>query len=182
MKRELLACVIQKFNGYEFLRNHLHSTVRKDFIPIDVVYKLILNKNKAIECFFAPKIHLAFRTTVEKSRKGGTVFNHTHVRQCHYCNNYFVKSNEKMKKHLSCCTGKAGFIFFFDNGQIVDYQDHYRNLGDLPFSIYYDFEGELLYGCSFSSRLKDSKTGYIQKLRPKSKCTYFTFSLSSFEI
>ena len=42
-----------------------------------------------------------------------------------------------MKKHLACCSGKAGFTFSFDNGKIVDYQDHYRNL---PFSIYYDFE------------------------------------------
>ena len=45
-----------------------------------------------------------------------------------------------MKKHLSICSGKAGFTFSFDNGKIVDYQDHYRNLGDLSFSIYYDLE------------------------------------------
>ena len=62
------------------------------------------------------------------------------ARQCHYCNNYFVKSAEKMKKHLSCCAGKAGFTFSFDNGKIIDYQDNYKNLGDVPFSIYFDFE------------------------------------------
>ena len=45
-----------------------------------------------------------------------------------------------MEKHLSVCPGKAGFTFSFDNGKIVDYQDHYKNLGDLPFSIFYDFE------------------------------------------
>ena len=45
-----------------------------------------------------------------------------------------------MQKDLSCWSGKAGFTFSFDNGKIVDYQDHYRNLGDLPFSICYDFE------------------------------------------
>ena len=140
MKRELSACIIQKFNGYELLRNHLNSIERKDFIPIDVVYEPTLNENKIIECFFAPKIHLGFRTTIEKSRKGGNVLNHTHAKQCHYCNNYFIKSNEKMKKHLSICSGKAGFTFSFDNGKIVDYQDHYRSLGDLPFSIYHDFE------------------------------------------
>ena len=80
MKGELSACGIQKFNGYELLINHLSSTERKDFIPIDVVYEPTLNENKAIECFFTPKIHLAFRTTVEKSKKGGTVLNHTHAR------------------------------------------------------------------------------------------------------
>ena len=105
-----------------------------------MVYEPTLNENKIIECFFAPKIHLGFRTTIEKSRKCGNVLNHTHAKQCHYCNNYFIKSDEKMKKHLSICSGKAGFTFSFDNGKIVDYQDYYRNLDDLPFPIYYDFE------------------------------------------
>ena len=45
-----------------------------------------------------------------------------------------------MQKHLSVCSEKAGFTYSFDNGKILDYQDHYKNLGDLPFSIYYDFE------------------------------------------
>ena len=64
----------------------------------------------------------------------------TGARQCHYWNNYFVKSAEKMKKHLSCCAGKAGFTFSFDNGKIIDYQDNYKNLGDVPLSIYFNFE------------------------------------------
>ena len=140
MKQELSACIIQKFNGYELLRNHLNSIERKDFIPIGVVYEPTLNENKIIESFFAPKIYLGFRTTIEKSRKRGNVLNHTHAKQCHYWNNYFIKSDEKMKKHLSIFSGKAGFTFCFDNGKIIDYQDHYRNLDDFPFLIYYDFE------------------------------------------
>ena len=45
-----------------------------------------------------------------------------------------------MQKHLSCCAGKAGFTFLFDNEKIIDYQDHFKNLGDFPFAVYYDFE------------------------------------------
>ena len=52
MKRELSACIIQKFNGYELLRNHLNFIERKDFVPIDVVYEPTLNENMIIECFF----------------------------------------------------------------------------------------------------------------------------------
>ena len=51
-----------------------------------------------------------------------------------------LKVKKKWKKHLHCCAGKAGFTFSFDNRKIIDYQDHYKNLGDVPFSIYYDFE------------------------------------------
>ena len=46
MKRELSACIIQKFNGYELLRNHLNSTERKNFIPIDIVFEPTLNEKK----------------------------------------------------------------------------------------------------------------------------------------
>ena len=45
-----------------------------------------------------------------------------------------------MKEHLSCCSGKAGFTSSFDNGKVIDYQDHCNNLGDMPFSMYIDFE------------------------------------------
>ena len=159
MKKELSVCVMQKFNGYELLRNHLNSRERKKFIPIYVVYEPTLNEKKPIECFFAPKIYLradfewtktdwvlfcskiylAFHTNIEKIRDGKKMFSHTGARQCHYCNNYFIKSAEKMEKHLSCCAGQAGFTFSFDNEKIIDYQDHFKNSGDLPFTIYYDF-------------------------------------------
>ena len=140
MKRELSACIIQKFNGYELLKNHLNSIERRDFIPLDIVYEPTLDEKKNIECFFAPKLFLGYRSAIEKSRKCGRIFNHTNAKQCHYCNNFFIKSDEKMKKHLSICAGKAGYTFSFDNGKFVDYQDHYKNFGDLPFSVYYDFE------------------------------------------
>ena len=140
MKRELSACVVEKFNGFEILRKHLNSTEKHEFIPIDVVYEPTLNESKPIECFFAPEIFLAYKATIERMKLSKKICINLKVRQCHYCYNYFVKSTEKMEKHLSCCAGKAGFTFSFDNVKILDYQDHYKNIGDLPFSLYYNFE------------------------------------------
>ena len=77
---------------------------------------------------------------MEKSKNGKKILNHTGARQCHYCNNYFIRSAEKMEKHLSICSSKAGFTFSFDNGKIIDYQDQCKNLGDLPFTVYYYFK------------------------------------------
>ena len=62
------------------------------------------------------------------------------VRQCHYCCNYFAKTEQKMKEHISVCSAKEGITYSFDNSQIIDYQDNYKYMGDLPFSIYFDFE------------------------------------------
>ena len=46
MKRELSSCIVQKFNGYELLRNNLNSFEKKDFIPLDIVYEPTLDENK----------------------------------------------------------------------------------------------------------------------------------------
>ena len=127
---------MQKFNWYELLRNPLNSKERKNFIPIDVIYEPTLNDKKPIECFFAAKIYLTFRTTVEKVKNGKTVLNHTGARQCHYCNNYFVKRAEKMEK----LRWQSRIYLFIQQRKNNWLQDHYKNLGDLPFTVYYDFE------------------------------------------
>ena len=101
IRRELLACVIQKFNGYELLRNHLYFGKKKDFKPTDIVYEPTLDTKKPILCFFAPEVHSGYQTGVEKTKNCEKVMNRTTAKQCHYCSNYFVKSAEKKKKHLS---------------------------------------------------------------------------------
>ena len=51
-----------------------------------------------------------------------------------------MKLDKLMQEHILCCTGQAGFNFLFDNGKVINYQDNFNKIGDLPFSIYYDFE------------------------------------------
>ena len=55
MRKELSACVVQKFNGYEMLRNHLNNGETKDFIPIDIVYEPNLDTKKQ---FYVILLHL----------------------------------------------------------------------------------------------------------------------------
>ena len=45
-----------------------------------------------------------------------------------------------MKKHLSICSAKEGITYAFDNGQILNYQDNFKYLNDLPFTVYFHFE------------------------------------------
>ena len=45
-----------------------------------------------------------------------------------------------MDKHLSICAAKEGITYSFDNSQIIHYQDNYKYMEDLPFSVYFDFE------------------------------------------
>ena len=44
---------------------------------------------------------------------------HPIVRQCHYCEIFFAKNNEQMKKHLDVCASKEGITYCFKNGEII---------------------------------------------------------------
>ena len=104
---------------------------------------------------------------MEKIRKVKKHMDFCGARQCHYCNNYFVKSAEKMQKYLSCCAGKAGFTFSFDNGKIIDYQDNYKHLGDVPFSIYFDFETTMGSVVFFDAKMFAVSYYMVVAFRPK---------------
>ena len=45
-----------------------------------------------------------------------------------------------MKKHLSICAAEEGIAYSFENGQITDYQDNFKYMGDAPFFVYFNFE------------------------------------------
>ena len=70
MKTKLCACLIQKCNRYDLLRNELQNCEKKDLVPIDIVYELTLDTEKPILCFYALQIHLAYQRCYEKFRDG----------------------------------------------------------------------------------------------------------------
>ena len=45
-----------------------------------------------------------------------------------------------MQQHITTCAGQAGFSYSFDNGRVINYQDNYKKIDNLPFALYYDFE------------------------------------------
>ena len=45
-----------------------------------------------------------------------------------------------MKHHIKICAAKEGMTYRFDNGDIISFQDNFKYLGDVPFTVYFDFE------------------------------------------
>ena len=41
---------------------------------------------------------------------------------------------------MSICGAKEGITYAFETGQILNYQDNFKYLGDLPFMVYFDSE------------------------------------------
>ena len=151
--RNLSACVVEKFNGYETIRNDLAKKDKREFKAIDTVYDPSCEKDNPVLCYFTPNIHLAYKNYVGHMEKGREKTYNRSVKQCHYCQNYFLKSVDKMQKHLSIYAAKEGVTYFFDNGQIIDYQDNFKYIGDLPFSVYFDFETTTGNAVFFDSKL-----------------------------
>ena len=112
----------------------------REFVPIDIVYEPIYDESVPVLCFFTYKIYLAYRSYIGQMSNGMECIRHTTVRQCHYCENYFAKTERNIKKHLEVCPGKEGITYSFDNGNIISFQDNFRYQGDLLFAVYFDFE------------------------------------------
>ena len=45
-----------------------------------------------------------------------------------------------MEKHNKVCAAKEGIIYTFDNRKIISFQDNFKFLGYVPFTVYFDFE------------------------------------------
>ena len=110
-KRELSACVVQKFNGYELLRNHLNSNERQNFVPVEIVYKPTLDDTKEINCYFA-HISLVFHCKADKFRRGKKTLKCKDLDNAiiatitlskvmkSYCKNIFLAAVDKLVLHI----------------------------------------------------------------------------------
>ena len=122
------------------IRQDLSQKERVDTVPIEIVFEPLYEENIPVVCFFNSQIHLTYKSFVGCFEKGKEHVWNRVVKQCYYCENFFTKSNEAMKKHLSICAAREGITYVFDNGQIITFQEHFKYLGDVPFTVYFDFE------------------------------------------
>ena len=118
-----------------------------------LTYEPSFNTDTPVVCYFSPEIHLAFRGYLGTFKNEQEKVYNRVVRQCYYCHHHFAKSKEKMQTHLSICAAKEGITYSFDNNQIIDYQDNYKYMGDLPFSVYFDFEATTGNAVFFDSKM-----------------------------
>ena len=87
--RDLSSCVIQKFNRYEILIHQSKDQEKQLHKPISMIYETV-NDERAIACFFAVNLHLAYRSYCSKKVKGVYKTHHPATRQCYYCDKYFT--------------------------------------------------------------------------------------------
>ena len=134
--RQLSSCLIQKFSGFSITSIQQQEKPKKKFRPIDIIYKPTRRIEIEPFCYFSEDISKAYsslHTEAKDLRRAQKVY------QCYYCIKFYI-NKQHHKRHLETCSGKPGIIYNFNNQCLISYPDNFKNKGDLPFVIYFDFE------------------------------------------
>ena len=57
---EVSACVIERFNGFTIVRLEFDNQIRRNFTPVNIIYKPVKRENKILNCFFYRKVAFSF--------------------------------------------------------------------------------------------------------------------------
>ena len=136
--RELSACVIERFNGFQIVRLEFDNEIRRNFKPIDIVYKPVIKLNAIIDCFFTDQLHLAFKAVYNETldwqkTKSCCAF------ECYFCGKFWVRK-VKRDSHLKHCVGQPGFVYNFQTRNLLTYEENIKFKRDVPLTAYIDFE------------------------------------------
>lgn len=134
-----MSCITQKFT----LKSEISDSfkVRQLFLSIDIIFEPVKHKSIKINCYFFTQKHLAYRGTYEEP----DTVKHSRTFECYYCSNYHLKKVE-YEKHI--CSELPGVLYNSTKQNLVSFEEHVKDKGDLPFVTYCDFEKTTTNDCS----------------------------------
>ena len=104
-----------------------------------------MNDERSIECYFNSNLHLAYRSYYSKKVKGHYRTYHLATRQYYYCDKYFACPANTFYQHTKICSDIAGTVYKFENNKVISFQDNFKYVGALAFTVYFDFETTTSY-------------------------------------
>ena len=116
---EVSACVIERFNGFQVVRLEFDNEIRREFEPIDIIYKPVIKLDSILNCFFTDRLYLAFKAVYNET----TNWDKTRTScafQCHFCGKFCVRK-QKRDKHMKNCLGKPGFVYNFQTRNLLNF-------------------------------------------------------------
>ena len=135
---EVSACVIERFNGFTIVRLEFDNEIRKEFTPVDIIYKPVKKENEILNCFFTDKLHLAYKATYNETIKWDKLKSSCAF-QCYFCGKFWTRKT-KLETHMKNCTGKPGFVYNFQTRNLLTFEENIKLKRDVPLTTYVDFE------------------------------------------
>ena len=130
----------EKSNGINIISIEYSRKLRRNFKPIDVIYKPVKKLEKKVLCYFSEDISKSYRNNCGKGEK----MSHGFAFECYYCGKFFARA-DKQKRHIESCSGIPGVVYNFNNENLVTFEDNLGSKGDLPMAIYFDYETHCSY-------------------------------------
>ena len=134
--KELASCLSQKYNGFQVVKNSFSKLQRREFQPVDIIYAPTKNIEILPVCYYAVDISNAYTALYSEGEKIRTALT---LYECYYCNKFF-RRKRKAENHLKVCNGKPGIVYNFCSQTLTSFEDNFKSRGDVPFTIYFDFE------------------------------------------
>ena len=134
--KQLASYLNQKYNRFQVIKNSFSKRERREFEPIDIIYIPTKNAQILPSCYYATNIANAYTALYPEGLKTHRSFT---IYECYYCNKFFRQKNKK-EHHLKVCSGKPGIVYNFCSQTLTSFEDNFSAKGDVPFSIYFDFE------------------------------------------
>ena len=135
---EVSACVVERFNGFTIVRLEFDNEIRKEFTPVDIIYKPVKKENALLNCFFTGKLHLAYKAVYNETTKWEKLRS-TCAFQCYFCGKFWTRKG-KLATHMKNCTGKPGFVYNFQTRNLLTFEENIKFKRDVPLTTYIDFE------------------------------------------
>ena len=135
---ELSACVVERFNGFTIVRLEFDNEIRKEFTPVDIIYKPVKKQNAILNCFFTDKLHLAYKAVYNETKKWDKLRS-TCAFQCYFCGKFWTRQ-AKLATHMKNCLGKPGFVYNFQTRNLLTFEENLKFKRDVPLTTYIDFE------------------------------------------
>ena len=135
---ELSACVVERFNGFTIVRLEFDNEIRKEFTPVDIIYKPVKKENAILNCFFTDKLHLAYKAVYNETTKWDKLTSSCAF-QCYFCGKFWTRQT-KLATHMKNCLGKPGFVYNFQTRNLLTFEENIKFKRDVPLTTYIDFE------------------------------------------
>ena len=132
------ACVVERFNGFTIVRLEFDNEIRKEFTPVDIIYKPVKKENAILNCFFTDKLHLAYKAVYNETTKWDKLRS-TCAFQCYFCGKFWTRQT-KLATHMKNCLGKPGFVYNFQTRNLLTFEENIKFKRDVPLTTYIDFE------------------------------------------
>ena len=134
--RQISSCLTDKYNGFQAISIEFARRERKNFKPIDIIYKPTKNPEISPLCYYTEDISRAYTNFYNVEHKNKRAYS---CYECYYCKNFFFKKDTH-KRHIENCTGVPGVVYNFNTKSLISLQDKFHVKVDLPFVLYFAFE------------------------------------------